>query len=197
MPGHYIIGIDPGRVTAWAAGELTGTSALRLKGYGIIAQTEAGDAALIKATEAWLDSRLAKLGKEGWSIAFEKAILSHSVHADETTSKVRGCIEAWAIRHGIPYGEYAPSTVKATVCAHRPTDEKRTKKDVAYAVKDLLGCDWIKATYDDLTDAMAVMATHAVKSHKWYPCGLNRPSKGKLPPAFFDRLHEKINHLGR
>ncbi len=148
-----ILSLDPGMTTGWAKLYWEGMTTC-LDGYGEIPIFGDGIDALLDSTWRWLNEHATVE-----EIAFEGPIRAYGIKTRIELHEVRGVIREWCVWKGIPYAEYVPATVKASVTGKA----NATKKQVADAMKRQFGVP--RFPTDHASDAVAVGATHLNKKY--------------------------------
>ncbi|RZN37758.1 MAG: crossover junction endodeoxyribonuclease RuvC [Methanophagales archaeon ANME-1-THS] len=149
-----VIGIDPGTaITGWGVVELT-NGVLKPIEFGCIKTTTVGSKA--ERLKKIYDDLLALLGAlKPDAMAIEKIFFNINVKTALSVGQARGvCLLAAAVA-GVPTYEYNTSEVKNVITGYG----RSAKGEVATRVKELLQLEVIPKP-DDVTDALAIAATH-------------------------------------
>lgn len=153
-----VIGIDPGTaITGWGVVEFT-DGHLSSVDYGCIkTSTAQSRAERLKLIYLALLELIAATTPD--LMAIEKIFFNTNVKTALSVGQARGvCLLAAAIA-GLPVYEYNTSEVKNVIAGYG----RSTKTEVASRVKELLALELIPRP-DDVTDALAIAATHVVLS---------------------------------
>ena len=149
-----VIGIDPGTaITGWGIVEYT-NGRLKSINYGCIktSMAQSKGERLKEIYEALLELIADTKPDE---MAIEKLFFNTNVKTALSVGQARGvCLLAAAIA-GVPAYEYNTSEVKNFITGYG----RATKSDVANKVKELFQLEKIPKP-DDVTDALAIAATH-------------------------------------
>jgi len=149
-----VIGIDPGTaITGWGVVELT-NGVLKPVEFGCIkTTTEQSKAERLKKLYDDLLAVISAMKPD--AMAIEKIFFNINVKTALTVGQARGvCLLAAAVA-GLPTYEYNTSEVKNSITGYG----RSTKSEVATIVKELLQLEVIPKP-DDVTDALAIAATH-------------------------------------
>jgi crossover junction endodeoxyribonuclease RuvC len=153
-----VIGIDPGTaITGWGVVEFT-NGHLTSVDYGCIkTSTTQSRAERLKQIYLALLELIAATTPD--VMAIEKIFFNTNVKTALSVGQARGvCLLAAAIA-GLPAYEYNTSEVKNVIAGYG----RSTKTEVASRVKELLALEQTPRP-DDVTDALAIAATHVVLS---------------------------------
>jgi len=149
-----VIGIDPGTaITGWGVVELT-NGVLKPIEFGCI-KTTTGESKAERLKKIYDDLLAVISAMKPDAMAIEKIFFNINVKTALSVGQARGvCLLAAAVA-GLPTYEYNTSEVKNIITGYG----RSTKSEVATRVKELLQLVVIPKP-DDVTDALAIAATH-------------------------------------
>jgi crossover junction endodeoxyribonuclease RuvC len=151
-----ILGVDPGSYNCGLAGINT-KPRLRLA-FAITLRLPQKENLIARIDQ--IDQELERLTTEYQPdlIACEGSYAAKNMRATKVLSQIAGTVAMHAYRHHLPYNEFAPASVKKTVCG----SGRATKKEVITAVKAFLPPDQKELSLDEhRADAVAVAI------HQW------------------------------
>ncbi|MDI6811560.1 MAG: crossover junction endodeoxyribonuclease RuvC [archaeon] len=149
-----VIGIDPGiAITGWGVVELN-NGILKSIDFGYI-KTTTGQSKGERLKKIYNDLLAVITDMKPDAMAIEKIFFNINVKTALSVGQARGvCLLAAAIA-GLPAYEHNTSEVKSFITGYG----RATKSEVATKVKELLHLEEIPKP-DDVTDALAIAATH-------------------------------------
>ncbi len=150
-----ILGIDPGTTIMGYSILFVSGHDLSVQQYGILRLSKYQNYQLkLKTIQERTDQIIASYAPD--ELAIEAPFYGKNAQSMLKLGRAQGVVIGCALRHGLPFAEYAPKKVKQAVTGNG----NASKEQIAKMLEKILGLDHKEEIELDATDALAVALCH-------------------------------------